>query len=224
MTVEFTQDPSAKLYKSNANDLDVARAAWVSQNTEAHEKEAEPGRVEGLINFLLRENHTSPFEHGSFTFLVNCPLFVRSEFHRHRTMSYNEVSGRYTTMKPLFYTIGAERPVTQKGKVGAYNFSQDAMLNFKAFQGQKRVAELAWDEYMEQIDSGIANEVARMVLPVNLMTSFWATTNPLNLMRFLSLRTDAQALYEIRDVANDMENIFAQQMPMTHRAWDKHWR
>ncbi|MEU2202630.1 FAD-dependent thymidylate synthase [Isoptericola sp. NPDC019482] len=204
----------------SADDLDVARAAWVSQDEAAHAKEAEPGRVEGLIRFLWRNQHTSPFEHGQFTFVVTTPLFVAREFMRHRTFSFNEISGRYTVLPDRYYVPPAGRPLRQEGKVGAYRFEegtaeQVAMVRETITESTAR----PHAAYQRMLDAGIAKEVARDVLPVNVMTSFWATVNPRNLMHFLNLRSAPDALFEIRAVAEQMEHHFAQHMPVTHRVW-----
>ena len=219
--VEFTQHSNVTLYKSNASDLDVARAAWVSQNAAAHEKEAEPGRIEGLINFLYKNKHMSPFEHGQFTFVIETPLFVAREFHRHRTMSYNEISGRYTILPKKFFVMDVEnRPLVQTGKVGNYKFELGSYAQRRHVEAAyRRMAIQADKEYQDMLDIGVAKEVARGVLTVAQMTSFWATVNPRNLMHFLELRTDPTALYEIREVAGLMEKAFEQQMPMTYKAW-----
>ena len=217
---QFTETSSVELYRASADDLDVARAAWVSQNEEAHAKEAEAGRVEGLIRFLWRNQHTSPFEHGQFTFVVTTPLFVAREFMRHRTFSFNEISGRYTVLPDRYYVPPADRPLRQEGKVGAYRFEagtaeQIALVRETVIESTTR----AHTAYQRMLDAGIAKEVARDVLPVNVMTSFWATANPRNLMHFLNLRTAPDALFEIRAVAAQMERHFARHMPLTHRVW-----
>lgn len=218
--IEFLDHSTVTLYQSNADDLTVCRSAWVSQNTEAHEKEADEGRVEGLINFLWKNKHTSPFEHGQFTFIVETPIFVAREFMRHRTFSFNEVSGRYTELPPRFYVPHVNRPMRQEGKVGGYTFVPDLDLSQNAVQPiLEGMSKDAWQEYTALLERGVAKEVARMVLPLNTMTTFWATVNPLNLMRFLDLRNDSQAQEEIRDVATVMTNIFAAQMPLTYKAW-----
>lgn len=216
----FTSASTVELYRASADDLDVARAAWVSQDAGAHAKEAEDGRVEGLIRFLWRNRHTSPFEHGQFTFVVTTPLFVAREFMRHRTFSFNEISGRYTELPDVFYVPPADRPLRQEGKVGSYRFEsgtaeQAGLVRDTIIESTTR----AHSAYRQLLDAGIAREVARDVLPVNLMTSFWATTNPRNLMHFLGLRTAGDALHEIREVADLMEQHFAAQMPITHRVW-----
>lgn len=198
----------------------VALAAWVSNGLNDDERLKDRKKVEGLINFLLKNSHSSPFEHGQFTFMIKTPIFVTREFHRHRTMSYNEMSGRYTEMRPHFYVPLPERPLVQDGKIGAYTFVAGDAGQINDVSNALFVnSEQAWNEYQYLKSQGVANEVARMVLPVNIFTEFYATVNPLNLMKFLDLRTDPQALYEIRAVANQMEAIFAEQMPLTHKAW-----
>lgn len=209
-----------ELYRASANDVDVARAAWVSQDEAAHAKEAEAGRIEGLIRFLWRNQHTSPFEHGQFTFVVTTPLFVAREFMRHRTFSFNEISGRYTVLPDKFYLPPVNRPLRQEGKIGAYRFepgsAEQVDLVRETITESTRHSHAA---YQRMLSAGIAREVARDVLPVNVMTSFWATVNPRNLMHFLTLRSAPDALIEIRDVAEQMEHHFSEHMPITHRVW-----
>lgn len=218
--MEFDNKMRVELIKCNASDVDVARAAWVSNYGEdAREKDA--GRIEGLINFLYREKHMSPFEHGSFTFFCDVPIFVAREFMRHRTFSYNEVSGRYTQLKPKFYVPSIDRPVVQKGKVGNYHFEPDIALNGISQQLSRMAYENSWNAYQRQLDAGIAREVARDVLPVGIYTQFYATCNPRNLMQFLTLRNASNALFEIRDTAEQMENFLELQMPITWAAFNK---
>lgn len=226
---ELVEKTTAKLIlPTTASDDMVAMAAWVSFDRDSEERLQDRDRMKGLINFLMREKHMSPFEHGSFTFKIDCPLYVAREFHRHRTMSYNEVSGRYTKMNYRFMTISDERPLVQQGKAGQYVFvpgskeQQDEVRD-----SDRRVAEFLIAEYERLLAKGIAKEVARTRLPLSMMTQFYATVNPRNLMQFLELRTTEQALYEIRDVAKQMEGALASFMPMTYAAWKKRqedWR
>lgn len=183
-------------------------------------------RVGGLINFLYRERHMSPFEHGSFTFYIDTPIFVAREFMRHRTWSYNETSGRYKELAPRFYLIGDERPVTQKGKVGAYRFEEGTSEQYGNIYANTTLSySNAWQAYQNMLNAGVAKEVARNVLPVGTMTSFYATANPRNVMQFLLLRNDDNALYEIREVAKVIEEKFAEAMPLTYAAYKKYdWR
>ena len=220
MTVEFVNESTVELIQSNASDDMVAMAAWVSNGLDTEDRLADKKKVRGLINFLYREKHLSPFEHGQFTFKITTPIFVAREFHRHRTQSYNEMSGRYTEMLPQFYLPNAHRPMIQSGKIGQYKFELgDIPQQTAVYNSIQEQSTSAWEAYQYMKSQGVANEVARMVLPVNIMTQFYATVNPRNLMQFLDLRNADQALYEIRDVSRKMEEIFAVQMPMTWWAY-----
>lgn len=225
--MEFVSESNVRLIKSNASDEDVCRAAWVSNFGDgACVKLAEPGRQEGLINFLMRERHNSCFEHGSFTFFIDTPIFVAREFMRHRTFSYNETSGRYKELEPRFYLINDDRPVVQKGKVGAYRFDGGSAGQYGQVYANTTLAYVhSWASYQNMLNEGVAREVARNVLPVGTMTQFYATANPRNVMQFLLLRNDPNALAEIREVAEKIESAFAEQMPYTYAAFKRYdWR
>ena len=123
--VIFRSDMTAELVKSSASDLDAVRSARVSTVGEAASDEVSDVRARGMINFLLRDRHGSPFEHNSMTFLVCAPLFVAREFMRHRAgWSYNEESGRYRELQPVFYVPDERRALVQVGKPGAYRFEE----------------------------------------------------------------------------------------------------
>ena len=220
MTIEFVNSSDVQLINFTGGDEMVARAAWVS-NIGKESLERDTSDITKLINFLWDNNHNSPFEHGQFTFFIECPLFVAREFHRHRTQSYNETSGRYKTMEPRFYIPPIDRPLIQSGRIGQYTFvpGEDGDYEFYVDELQKGSIE-DWERYQRLLKRGFANEVARQNLPLNLMTSFYATVNPRNLMAFLTLREDMQALYEIREqVAKPMGDIFAEKMPLTNTAY-----
>lgn len=212
------------LIKTNASDEDVARAAWVSNYGE-DARLKETGRISGLINYLYRNKHLSPFEHGSFTFFCDVPIFVAREFMRHRTFSYSEVSARYATLNPKFYVPGTHRPLVQQGKVGEYTFTPGTREQYAYLQRwDETTYTYAWNTYEDLVERGVAREVARDVLPVGIYTQFYATVNPRNLMQFLDLRVADNALFEIRDTAEQMEEYFEDAMPLTYAAWksDKH--
>jgi thymidylate synthase (FAD) len=229
--MEFRSDVTVDLVQVLASDLQVARAAWVStKGTDAREAE---GRVDGLINYLVRERHGSPFEHNMFTFLIECPIFVVREFHRHRVgWSYNEWSGRYSEMRPIFYLPRETRKLVQTGKPGSYIFqpgSTEQITDVSDAIAQNSID--AWDRYQRLRAQGVANEVARDVLPLNIFTSFYATCNARSLMHFLGLRTENESatfvsrpLDEIQLVADKMEAFFEAQMPVTYDAWNKNGR
>lgn len=208
------------LIAANASDDMVALSAWVSHAADETEKLADRNAVEKLIRFLYNNKHMSPFEHGQFILKADVPFFVAREWQRHRTESYNEVSGRYTLMAPRFYVPPRERPLVQEGKPGNYTFvdGSDEQYAITVTNIEKNAKE-AWERYETMLEAGIAKEVARMVLPVNLMTQFYATVNPRNLMGFLTLRNEAHALYEIRQAAVEAETYLANAMPLSYKAY-----
>src|SRR6059036_620016 len=144
-----------------ATDLAVVNGARVSFNQESQEMGE---RDEGLIRFLMRERHGSPFEHGYFRFLVKAPLFVVREHHRHRAgHSYNEWSGRYSKMKPEFYVPDYVR--SQTGKPGAYTFEPVEPATREAAREEiERQSLEAFASYERMLELGVAKEVARSVL------------------------------------------------------------
>lgn len=221
-----------ELVDYTASDLRVAKAAWVSTKGRRAEDEVDEERQAGLINFLMRDRHGSPFEHNSFTFAVRCPIFVVREVQRHRIASYNEESGRYTELQPEFYVPADDRKMIQTGKPGHYVFEMGTRIQTKMVQRIIRsLSSASYRAYKYMLNKGIAKEVARMVLPLNVYTSFYVTMNARGLMNFLSLRTENyDAAYpshpqkEIQMVADQMESVFAEVMPNTYAAWNRNGR
>ena len=223
--MELVDKSTVKLVKHNASDVDVAHAAWVSNfGSEAEARDTTD--VSKLINFLYKNRHMSPFEHGSFTFFVDTPIFVAREFMRHRTWSYNETSGRYKELEPRFYMAPKDRPMRQVGRIGNYSFEAGTPEQTgEVFMRTMESYEASWYAYKSMLDKGVAKEVARNVLPVGTMTQFYATANPRNVMQFLQLRNDGPALKEIRDVAVEIEAAFAEAMTLTYAAYKAYdWR
>lgn len=211
----FRSDMGVTLVDSMGDDTSVVRAARVST---VGANEGQGG--DRLIAFLMREKHMSPFEHATFTFLVEAPIFTINQMVRHRIASYNIESGRYKELEPVFYVPDIERPVVQVGKTGAYEFEQgDAATYLTAHSLLKNASEDAWYRYKSLLECGVAKEVARMVLPLNIFSSLYVTMNARGLMNFLSLRNEHHAQHEIREVARQMEDIFAEYMPLTHSAF-----
>lgn len=220
--IEFVSEVGVELIDALASDDDVAMAAWVSNALDSVERLSDRKRVKGLINFLWRQKHTSPFEHGIFKYKVDVPLTVAREFQRHRTFSFNEVSGRYTEMKPRFWMCPPDRPFVQQGKMGDYYFVKGTPDQYAIYKTSKeRGVNTAWEIYQQRLDAGIAKEVAREDLPLSLMTQFYASVDPKNLMGFLALREHRTALEEIQQTARKMEVAFAERMPYTHEAYIK---
>jgi thymidylate synthase (FAD) len=229
--ITIRSDVTAKLINISANDAMVAKAARVS--TIGKQSAADDLPTGGLINFLMRDRHGSPFEHTSFTFLVEAPIFVAREHMRHRAgWSYNEESGRYKELEGIFYRPGATRNLVQKGKPGAYTFAPgEVEQELRVEHSFGVIYRAAFSHYKQMLADGIAREVARMVLPVGTFTSYYATCNARSLMHFLSLRTiseDAQfpsfPQREIEMVAEQMEREFKESMPHTHAAFVTHGR
>jgi len=232
--VVFRSDVTVELVKFSAEDSDVLFAARVSTKGEQslEDVHADPSRSTGLINYLLRDRHGSPFEHSTLTYYVQAPIFVFRELMRHRVASYNEESGRYRELRPVFYVPGEDRRLVQEGKPGAYRFVEGSPGQHKTVtQATRRACLQAYAAYREMLEAGVAREVARGVLPVCTYSSMYATMNARALMNFLSLRTrrdNAQfASYpqrEIEMVAERMEEEWARVMPLTHAAFDANGR
>jgi thymidylate synthase (FAD) len=199
-----------------ASDLAVVNAARVSFNQESAEMS---DRDRGLIGFLMREQHGSPFEHGYFRFLVKAPIFVVREHHRHRAgHSYNEWSGRYSKLEAEFYVPDYVR--TQVGKPGAYSFEPvEPEVRDLARDEIRAAAEDAFGAYERLLEQGVAKEVARTVLPLALYTKYYWSCNPRSLMHFCGLRNADQALHEIREYARAAEGFLEELMPVTHAAF-----
>ncbi len=231
----FRDDVTVELVRSSAQDADVLFAARVSTAGEQslEELQKDPERSKGLINYLMRDRHGTPFEHNSMTFFVSAPIFVFREFHRHRAgWSYNEESGRYRELQPVFYVPSAERKLVQKGRPGKYEFFEGTPEQQKAVTAAMEDSyRQSYERYREMLAAGVAREVARAVLPVGLFSSMYATCNARSLMHFLSLRTkDERAKVpsfpqrEIEMVAEKMETLWAELMPLTHDAFNTHGR
>jgi thymidylate synthase (FAD) len=223
----FRSDVTVELVQSAASDNDVI---WSARVSTAGEKsldamEEDPAKSKGLINFLMKNRHGTPFEHNSMTFMVSAPIFVFREFHRHRIgWSYNEESGRYRELAPVFYVPGADRKLVQTGKPGHYEFVDGTPEQAQVVHdATARACEGSYRAYQEMLAAGVAREVARGVLPVATFSTMYATCNARSLMAFLSLRTkDATSAFpsypqrEIEMVAEKMEAEFARLMPITY--------
>lgn len=228
----FLDDVEVLLVESLASDDMVAHAARISTMSEQVVVEA-PEKTAGMINFLMKNRHGTPFEHNMFTFRIKAPIFVFREFHRHRIgWSYNEMSGRYTELLPEFYVPKPDRNLVQEGKPGHYVYVPGTSEQYVDVQDTLEESYTsAWNDYQHLLDQGIAKEVARAVLPVGIMSQMYATCNARSLMSFLSLRTKDEnstfpsfPQHEIELVARKMEAQFAATMPLTYAAFCKNGR
>jgi thymidylate synthase (FAD) len=232
--IEFRSDATVELVRASAHDSDVLFAARVSTKGEQslEDVEADAERSKGLINYLMRSKHGTPYEHNSITFYVHAPIFVFREHMRHRIASYNEESGRYRELRPVFYVPAPDRKLVQEGKPGHYTFvegtpEQHALVDAET----RRVCTEAYAAYRRMLDAGVAREVARIVLPLTIYSSMYVTFNARSLMNFLSLRTRREdAAFpsfpqrEIEMVAEQMEEHWARLMPLTHAAFEANGR
>lgn len=230
MTIVLRTDFDVQLYNYFGSDEGICQAARVS-TLGADSIESEESF--GLINFLMKNRHGSPFEHAGMTFRINAPIFVWREFMRHRIgFSYNEQSGRYMELSPVFYIPSPQRNIIQTGKPGAYHFESGTADQYRLVIASLTDSyEQAWASYKDQLDAGIAKEVARMCLPVSIYSAAYVTCNPRSLMNFLSLRTSKKnatfpsyPMWEIEQVAVAMENYFSSCFPMTNEAFTQNGR
>lgn len=200
-----------------ASDLSVVNAARVSF---ARRKEQMEEADEGLIRFLMRDRHGTPFEHNAFRFHIRTPIFVAREWFRHRIGSFNEFSMRYAKATDDFYVPEAKDVRSQVGKPGAYSFEPvDDELAERTREELREVYEHAYETYTRLVEAGVARELARAVMPVGAYTEFFWTVNARALMNFVSLRAAETAQREIRRYADAVEQFFAKEMPVTHAAF-----
>lgn len=217
----FREYPLAELVQFIGSDEMICKAARVST---IGSESLDSKESSGLINYLMTNKHGSPFEHGSMTVLVKCPIFVSRELVRHRTLSFNEESGRYRELKPEFYIPHFERSTEQVGKPGNYKLVENPELSKSARNNIYMSTSQAWESYRKMLDDGVAREVARMALPVNIFTSLYVTGNPRAWMKFFELRTDENAMWEIRSLATTISFIFSELWPITWDTFDKNGR
>lgn len=193
-------------------DAAVLNAARVSYRSSSKGEEAD----RKLIAYLIKNDHGSPFEHAIFTFHVKLPIFVARQWIRHRTSSYNEVSARYTEMREEFYYPKVWRAQDIKNKQG----SVAANLNHAYCTSLLDAASLsAVERYKLLLSQGVAKEMARFVLPVNLYTEWIWTPNARALMNFLTLRCEDHAQWETRQYAYSLAFIMSKTMPWAFQAW-----
>ena len=216
-SIEVLDHGFVRLDDAMASDLSVANAARVSF---ARRKEELDEADEGLIRFLMRDRHGTPFEHNAFRFHIRAPIFVAREWMRHRVGSFNEFSMRYAKATDEFYVPEPEDVRSQVGKPGAYSFEQVAPELAEATREELRADyEHAFETYGRLVEAGVARELARAVMPVGAYTEFYWTVNARSLMNFVSLRVAETAQREIRYYAEACEQLFAQHMPVTHAAF-----
>lgn len=229
----YKNDIDVELVQSMGGDHMVVAAAKVSTNGVSAKEYADPELDEsnyGLINYLMKHRHGTPFEHSAITFFVNAPIFVWREWHRHRIgFSYNEESARYKTLEPVFYLPDIDRPMMKVDgwKPGRPKFTKaDITTHMQLCVNLRTSYENSYDMYQENLKLGIDPGLARDCLPVGIYSGCWVTCNPRSLMAFLSLRVhDANStnvsypLWEIDMAARACEKMFMKGWPLTHSSF-----
>ena len=219
MTVEFSSSMGVELIEVWGSDRKIAQAARVSTKGLDNDR----GRVSGLVNALWRDGHYSPFEHSGMTIALDVPLFVRDQIVRHKSMSFSVLSGRYTELPPKFYVPGADRPLVQVGKALDYRREPGGeFLHTTSDAFHESVAEDALDKYRFLIKAGVANEVARNVLPASVYTQMWVSGTLRSWLHFLDQRADKHAQHETQDVAEQIKHLVGDKFPLTYQAWEDH--
>lgn len=219
MEIKVLDKGFVRLVESMGGDAGVVQAARVSYAGTAKGDEKD----RKLIEYLLKHQHLTPFEHALLKVHVKCPIFVARQWFRHRFAAYNEVSFRYTETADEFYMPEAWRAQDVKNKQGSVAAPQlDQAKLSRAFAAS---VENSFKTYKDLLAAGVAREMARMALPVNLYTEFYWTVNARSLMNFLALRADVHAQAEIQRFAEALARVFAEKMPWTYAAFLQHaWR
>lgn len=201
-----------------ASDLSVINSARVSYGMR-HDEMSEGD--DKLIGFLMRGRHGTPFEHNAFRFHVKAPIFIFREWQRHRIGSFNELSARYKRLEPEFYVPSVDGVRQRAGKPGSYIFEPvEGEVARGAIRQLEDTYAACWKTYQLLLDWGVAPEQARLSLPVATYSEMYWTVNARSLMNFLNLRNAPQAQWEIRQYAGFIENIFAEVMPITYKAFE----
>ena len=174
-----------------------------------------------LIRYLMRHNHTSPLEMIEFKFHVKLPIFIARQWIRHRTANVNEMSGRYSEMPEEFYTpqidnLRTQSQLNRQGSEGSIDVAQaQAILDQFTANCQG-----AFEVYSELLESGVAREQARMVVPLNTYTEWYWKIDLHNLLHFLDLRCDSHAQWEIQEYGNAVLELIRPLVPWTLEAWE----
>ena len=194
------------------SDDRIAQAARVSygEGTKTYREN------KGLIDYLLRNEHTSPFEQVNFTFHLKMPIFVARQWIRHRTARVNEISGRYSVMKNEYYLPDPENIAKQSesNKQGRENEPVSPALQKRVLEDFERDQKTSHATYEAMLDRGIARELARINLPLSVYTEFYWQMDLHNLFHFLKLRMHLHAQYEIRVYADEIFSIIEKVCPL----------
>ena len=216
MEISFRSEMSVTYIDSMGDDKRIAQAARVSTAGLDNDRE----KYVGLVRALIRDGHWSPLESCTMTIAFDVPAFTRDQIVRHRSMSFSVFSLRYSEAKPVFWVPSDDRPLVQVGKALDYRREKgDDDQAELARESITVVAESAWNMYQDMIGGGIANEVARTVLPNSIYSPFWATGNLRSWLHFVGIRNDPHAQREVREAAEKVESIIGERWPVALAAY-----
>lgn len=178
----------------------------------------------GLIDYLLRHEHTSPFEHVIFEFHCKMPIFVARQWIRHRTARLNEISGRYSVMKDEFYLPPRDQISLQSidNKQGRNKESVPVELQDKVLELLQKDQSASFANYEELLNDGIARELARINLPLSMYTEWYWQMDLKNMLHFLKLRMDSHAQWEIQEYARAIGKIVKAVCPLAYESFERH--
>lgn len=230
--ITFKSSMDVEFVDKMGNDETVARAARISTGKD----QLDQGKISGLIGYLMREGHTSCFEHCTLTVRVHAPVFVMRQIYTHRTLAKNSESGRYKELEPVFYVPSEDRPLVNAGsgahpdlqhsqkivRKGEFGFPEEGVtLHDFTDYALKQISRSSWGVYQNLLEDGVATEVARNVLPFSIYTSAYLTGNLLAWFNFLRLRDGSQGhpQYEIQEVAKKVALLVEEHYPVTFAAW-----
>ncbi len=244
--IVLTSEITVEEIQQNGNDEMLARAAWVSTGKDRQTPQGDPidpERVAGCLGYLMKSRHGTPYEHGCLTVRVHAPIKVWREWHRHRIgWSYNETSGRYKDLEPIFYIPPRDRlmirPMGFRSSRPAFAAATDEEYDL-VLESLRKGYDAAYTEYEYMLSLEVDRGLARDVLGVGIYSTCYCTANPRSIMAFLELRTGqanglnpegeqarrpSKPLYEIEVAARKLETIFAQHWPITYRHWNENGR
>lgn len=199
------------------SDMRILEAARISYHSASKGEESD----KKLLAYLYKNKHTSPFEMVKVTLNVKLPIFVMRQYVRHRMQNLNEVSARYTELSEEFYVPSIWRAQDTKNRQGSGNFlgEHESKVCKNILQDQ---CNHAYAEYKHLLEIGVAREMARMVLPVNIYTEIYSCWDLKNLLHFITLREDAHAQAEIQEYGRAIKSILTEIFPWTMEAYEKY--
>jgi thymidylate synthase (FAD) len=213
----------ARLVEHMGSDLSIVRNARISYDAEWRTGEDE-GKDAKLINYLVKNGHTSPLEAVNFTFDIKAPTFVIRQWQRHRTWRYNELSARYTEIPEEFYVPEMAQITTQSASNKQMRTDIEHPHSASIQHSILASCEFAFKTYQALIAAGAPRELVRGVLPMNTYSHMFATVDLHNLAKFLKLRLHDHAQYEIRVYAQAMLELIEPIVPVAVAAIKEHWQ